>query len=72
LGVPLLAAITGRRVTVTDLGRALKSITAAKYRMKRADRLFSNPPLPHERFNLYPHVTRWLVAAAPRPVVLVD
>jgi len=38
----VLASLTGQRLTVTDIGRAIQSRTSPKHNIKRADRLLSN------------------------------
>ena len=42
LAVSVLAAVTGRRLTVTALGRSIASKAQEKHCIKRADRLLSN------------------------------
>jgi hypothetical protein len=49
LVVRVAAGITGARLSVTALGRAMDSSAAVKPCLKRADRLLSNPQLRHER-----------------------
>ena len=41
----ILAAIDGRQLSVTGLGRAIRSPAKEKHCIKRADRLLSNPHL---------------------------
>ena len=68
----VLAALNGRRLTVTDLGRSIKSDTSHKHSIKRADRLLSNQHLHREFFNIYQALCRQIVGTQKRPVVLVD
>ena len=49
----VLAALTGQRLTVTDLGRAIQSQTSHKHNIKRADRLLSNTHLHNDTLSLY-------------------
>jgi len=68
----VLAALTGRRLTVTDLGRAIKSNTSHKHGIKRADRLLSNPHLHNECMGIYHILGSQIIGAQKHPVVLVD
>jgi len=72
LEVNVLAALTGRRLTVTDLGRSIKSNTSHKHGIKRADRLLSNPHLHNECMGIYQILGRQIIGAQKHPVVLVD
>ena len=72
LEVNVLAALNGWRLTVTDLGRSIKSNTSHKHSIKRADRLLSNPHLHHEGIDIYHALCRQIVGTQKRPVVLVD
>jgi len=68
----VLAAITGRRLTVTDLGRSIQSTTSHKHAIKRADRLLSNHHLIHETTGIYRAINHHLLGEQKHPVVLVD
>jgi len=68
----VLAALTGQRLTVTDLGRSIKSNTSHKHGIKRADRLLSNSHLHNEGFDIYRALSHQIIGAQKRPVVLVD
>ena len=68
----VLAALIGRRLTVTDLGRSIKSDTSHKHGIKRADRLLSNQHLHNEGIDIYQAISRQWVGALKRPIVLVD
>lgn len=68
----VLAALTGQRLTVTDLGRSIKSNTSHKHGIKRADRLLSNPHLHNECIDIYHALSHQIIGAQKRPVVLVD
>ena len=72
LGVTVMAALRGRRLTVTDLGRAIQSRAKAKHCIKRADRLLANHRLYQERLALYGALSHWLLGPTTRPVILVD
>jgi hypothetical protein len=68
----VFSALTGRRLTVTDLGRSIESQTSHKHNIKRADRLLSNTHLHRESFEVYRALCRQLVGTQTRPVVLID
>jgi hypothetical protein len=53
LDVSVLAALTGRRLTVTALRRSIVSQTQEKHCLKRAGRLLSNRHLHQARLRLY-------------------
>ena len=52
------AAVRGRRLTLTELGRALLSAARVKHSIKRIDRLLGNRHLVVERFSLYQALAR--------------
>lgn len=60
------------RLTLTELGRALRSSTLVKHNIKRIDRLLGNGRLHAERTAMYAVVTQWLLAKVMHPIVLVD
>lgn len=68
------SAMKDQRVSVTYLGRGLKSAskTDKKHDIKRADRLIGNPHLHHERFCFYEHMCEALVGEDKHPIVIVD
>ena len=68
----VMASLTGRRLTVTDLGRAIQSTTSHKHNIKRADRLLSNSHLHQERMGIYRALCHQLMGSQTRPVVLID
>lgn len=68
----VFAALIGRRLTVTDLGRSIKSDTSHKHGIKRADRLLSNPHLHREGIAIYRSLSHQWVGTQKRPIVLVD
>ena len=72
LEATVLAAITGRRLNVTDLGRSIKSQTSQKHNIKRADRLLSNPYLHTECESIYHQLCHQLIGEQKQPVILVD
>lgn len=68
----VLSALSGRRLTVTDLGRSIQSQTTHKHNIKRADRLLSNPHLHHESEGIYGALCQHIIGAKTRPIVLID
>ena len=59
-------------LTVTGIGRGIAGETKEKHRIKRADRLLSNPWMQIERPLAYAALTRLLISHLPRPVIHVD
>jgi len=68
----VMAALSGTRLTVTDLGRSIDSPTKQKHCIKRADRLLSNTHLHAERDVVYTELTRQLIGSRKRPIIIVD
>ncbi len=62
----------GRRLTLTGLGRSLKSKAKVKHNIKRMDRLLGNEKLYAECQSVYDAVAQMLMAGAQRPVLIVD
>ncbi len=72
LFVNVMAALHGEVLTVTQLGRSIKSEAKEKHCIKRADRLLSNRRLQGERVGIYTELTRQLIGNKQRPVMIVD
>jgi hypothetical protein len=66
------ALVRGAKLALTPLGRNLRSAAFAKHSIKRVDRLLGNRHLQRERADIYRAVAHWLLAATPRPVLLID
>lgn len=66
------AAARGRRLTLTELGRALLGPACVKHNIKRIDRLLGNRHLAAERPQLYQALARRIVGTLREPVILVD
>ena len=66
------ALVLGAKLALTALGRNLRSAAFAKHSIKRVDRLLGNVHLQRERSVIYRAVAHWLLAATPRPVLLID
>ena len=72
LFVNVMAALHGEVLTVTHLGRAIRSEANEKHCIKRADRLLSNRRLQGEREEIYSALTQQLIGTKQRPVIIVD
>ena len=72
LEATVLAALSGTRLTVTDLGRSIHSPAKQKHCIKRADRVLSNAHLHRARLSIYTALSRGLIAENKRPVIIVD
>ena len=68
----VIAALTGRRLSVTDLGRAIHSQTSHKHQIKRVDRLLSNSHLHGEVKGVYSALSHCLPGGQSRPLILID
>jgi hypothetical protein len=68
----VFSALTGTRLTVTDLGRSIDSLAKQKHCIKRSDRLLSNGHLHRERNSIYGAIIRYLVGNIKRPLIIVD
>ena len=72
LAAAVVAAVLGARLTVTALGRSMRSSALEKHCIKRADRLLSNVNLQAQCFDVYRAQARHILGAVQRPVILVD
>jgi hypothetical protein len=72
LFVNVMAALQGKVLTVTQLGRSITGEAQEKHCIKRADRLLSNHCLQRERRDLYSSLTQLLIGNQLRPVIIVD
>lgn len=68
----VMAALSGTRLTVTDLGRSIDSLAKQKHCIKRADRLLSNMHCHAEREAIYAELVQRLIGDRKRPVIMVD
>jgi hypothetical protein len=66
------AAVRGRRLTLTELGRSLPGPARVKHNIKRIDRLLGNRHLATERMGLYRALARRVLGTQRAPVILVD
>jgi hypothetical protein len=72
LAATVMAALEGQSLTVTHLGRAIRSDAQERHCIKRADRLLSNGHLHMAYLDIYACITRWLIGSQTRPVIVVD
>lgn len=70
--VAVNAAILGRRLTLTELGRSLTGAAHVKHNIKRIDRLLANRHLAAESMALYRAHARRIVGKVAEPVIIVD
>lgn len=61
-----------QRLTLTELGRGLRSPAFVKHNIKRIDRLLGNSRLWRERLVIFQALAHWLLAGSSQPIVLVD
>ena len=68
------SALTEHQLTVTGLGRNLKSYskTHTKHDIKRMDRLIGNSHLHSERKEIYQYLSKQLIGAQQHPVLIAD
>jgi hypothetical protein len=66
------AAVRGRRLALSELGRALIGRAQVKHNIKRIDRLLGNRHLAGERCELYQTLARRLVGALAQRLIVVD
>jgi len=64
--------VRGGKLALTHLGRNLASAAFAQHNITRVDRLLGNRHLRRERPGVDRAIARWLLAAAPRSILLVD
>ncbi len=74
LMVAVISAMTSQQLTVTGLGRNIKSQsnTVTKFDIKRMDRLIGNPYLHDERVRLYHYMAHQFIGKTQHPVLLID
>ena len=66
------AAVRGRRLTLTELGRSLPGPARVKHNIKRIDRLLGNRHLAAERMGLFRALARRTLGTLREPVIIVD
>lgn len=66
------ALLHGKKLTVTGLGRSIRSHAKVKHNIKRADRLIGNPYLNQDRIEVCRATARLLLGKHRQPVIIVD
>ena len=66
------ALIHAGRVTITDMGRHVRSATTPKHSIKRIDRLVGNTRLQFELHTWYEEIARLSIGTCKQPLVLID
>ncbi len=66
------ALLVGQRLSLTQLGRRLRSKASVKHCIKRIDRLLGNSHLHEERRDIYSFICRELLKGNTRPLIIVD
>ncbi len=66
------ALISEKKLSLSQLGRALKNKAKEKNNIKRCDRFLGNKRLHEERFSIYQKAARRLIGKNIRPIILVD
>lgn len=64
-------ALAGR-LSITSVGRSIRSLAFPKHSIKRVDRLLSNTHLQLEDWRYYASIAQLAIGTCPRPVVLLD
>ena len=72
LNLLINALITEKKLSLTQLGRALKNKAQEKHNIKRCDRFIGNKKLHAERLSIYIKVAQRLIGNNVRPHLLVD
>ena len=66
------AIVSGGRLSLSAIGRAINGRAHPKHSIKRVDRLLGNHHLQAERWILFARLAAWLLGDVRRPVILVD
>jgi len=66
------AAVSGPRLTLTEIGRRFGGATDLRHRIKRADRLLGNVHLQAEAKRIYAGLARMLLTGVVEPLIVVD
>ena len=67
-----IALMTGKKLSVTGLGRAMRTEAKTKHNIKRADRLAGSATVHQDRPLLYRAIAKLIIGAQRRAVVLID
>lgn len=66
------ALMTGKKLTVTGLGRALCNSVKTKHNIKRVDRLVGSVTVNQGRYSISQALARLIIGRQQRPVIIVD
>ena len=67
-----MALMAGKKLSVTGLGRAMRSQAKPKHNIKRADRLVGSATLHQDRPLIYRAMANLIIGLQRRPVIVVD
>lgn len=67
-----LALMTGKKLSVTGLGRAIQTPAKTKHNIKRADRLVGSATVHQDRPLIYRALAKLMISMQRRPVILID
>ena len=67
-----VALMTGRKLSVTGLGRAMRTEAKTKHNIKRADRLVGSAAVNQDRPLIYQAMAKLIIGLQRRPVILID
>ena len=66
------ALMTGKKLSVTGLGRAMRTEAKTKHNIKRADRLVGSAAVHQDRPLIYRALATLIIGTQRRPVILID
>lgn len=66
------ALMTGKKLSVTGLGRAIINDTKTKHNIKRIDRLVGSAAVNQDRYEINHAMARLIIGQQHRPVIIVD
>ncbi len=66
------ALMTGKKLSVTGLGRAMCTAAKTKHNIKRADRLVGSAAVNQDRPRIYQAIAKLIIGLQRRPVILID
>jgi len=72
LSACIMSILDGSDVTVTRIGRGISGSAYEKHKIKRADRLCSNPHMQQECHNIYFELCHHFSTLSSTPIILVD
>ena len=66
------ALVTGKKLSVTGLGRAICNTTKTKHNIKRVDRLIGSAAVNQDRYEINHAMAKLIMGQQRRPVIIVD